>query len=184
MNKLLWSGWLAGIFCFATTGALAGFDEVKYPEGYQTQFVRYATIDNAKKKKVRFFYVNPEALAAAKPGKPLPDGTVIIMEDHPAVLDANDMPIKNKQGRLIPTSKITNVFVQERRKGWGALYPENIRNGEWEYAWYTPDGKPKVSKKTGKLVTFQKCMACHQKVAAQDYNFTLSPFVAKIKETR
>lgn len=164
-----------------STGAMAGFDEVKFPTGYQTQFVRYATVDKPDKKKVRFFYVNPEALASAKPGTPLPDGTVIIMEDHPAVLGADDMPVRDVNGRLVPTATVTNVFVQERRAVWGANHPAEIRNGEWEYAWYNADGTPKISRKTGKPATFEKCMACHKSQAAQDFNFTLSPFVAKIK---
>lgn len=73
------------------------------------------------------------------------------------------------------------MFVQERRAGWVGKHALEVRDGEWEYAWYTADGKPKISKKTGKTVTFGKCMACHKKVANQDYNFTLSPFVVKIK---
>lgn len=179
MIKWIWG--LAGISCFAATLAMAGFEEVKFPAGYQSEFVRYAVIDKPKKKKVRFFYVNQDALAKAKAGAPLPDGTIIIMEDHPAVLDDKEQPVLDKRGRLIPTAKITNVFVQERRAGWGTNHAAEARNGEWEYAWYTADGKPKVSKKTGKIVTFGKCMVCHKKVASQDYNFTLSPFVAKIK---
>ena len=34
-----------------------------------------------------------------------------------------------------------------------------------------------------KIVTFEKCMACRKNVPNQDYNFTLSPFAAKIKAT-
>ena len=26
----------------------------------------------------------------------------------------------------------------EKRKGWGTEYPDNIRNGEWEYQAFTP----------------------------------------------
>ncbi len=181
MKGFTFSGFLAVCLSLTTSQVNAGFDEVKFPEGYQTQFIRYAAIDKPKKRKVRFFYVNPEALAAAQPGGPLPDGTVIIMEDHPAVLDTNKEPVTDGNGRLIPTAKVSNVFVQERRKGWGTQHAAETRNGEWEYAWYTADGKPKTSKKTGKLVTFGKCMACHKKAAAQDYNFTLSPFITKIK---
>lgn len=179
MIKWIWG--FASISCFVATLAVAGFEEVKFPAGYRADFVRYAVIDKPKKKKVRYFYVNPDALAKARGGAALPDGTIIIMEDHPAELDAQGALVLDKQGRLVPTAKVTNVFVQERRPGWGAQHASELRNGEWEYAWYTADGEPKVSKKTGKIVTFGKCMACHKKVANQDYNFTLSPFVAKIK---
>ena len=52
-----------------------------------------------------------------------------------------------------------------------------MRNGEWEYAWFQPDG----ARKTGDNVKFDRCFECHKGVAEQDFNFTLSPFVKRMK---
>ncbi len=123
-------------------------------------------------------YVNPTALAAARPREPLPHGTVIIMEDHKAAVGDDGAPLLDVNGHFIPTSEITNVFVQEKQPGWGVEYADDVRNGEWEYAWFEPDGARKVAD----FVKFDGCFACHKENAeAQDFNFTLSPFIEDIK---
>ena len=158
----------------------AGPDKVAFPEGYQTHFVRYTTIDKPERKPpiVRFMYVNPEALAAAQADQPAPQGTVLIMEDHKAQLDADGKAMTDSRGRFIPTNDLTNVFVMEKQPGWGAEYSPEQRNGEWEYAWYQPNGARKV----GDFVKFERCFACHKdNVEGQDYNFTFAPFVAEMK---
>ena len=100
--------------------ALAGPELVAFPEGYQSAFEHYLTVDRPDRKVVRFFYVNPEALEAAVPGEPLPHGTVLIMEDHPAQLDADEEPVRDEDGRFLPTDEVTNVFIMEKQPGWGA----------------------------------------------------------------
>ena len=171
---------LAGVLAalaFAATPVFAGPEKVAFPEGYQTHFIRYATVDKPKRKTVRFFYVNPEALAQTKPGQDAPHGTVLIMEDHKAKLDADGNPLTDSRGRFIPTTELTNVFVQEKQPGWGSEYPSDKRNGEWEYAWFEPTGE----RKTGSFVKFGGCFACHKENAEfTDFNFT--PFIASIKQ--
>jgi hypothetical protein len=157
--------------------AMAGPEKVAYPESYRTEFVRYITIDRPDRKIVRWFYVNPEALAAAQPGEDLPDGTVLIMEDHQARLDAREEPVVDAQGRFISTDEVTNVFVMEKRPGWGAEYPPEMRNGEWEYAWFLPDGARKADAK------FDGCFACHMNRAGRDFTFTFT-FVKHVIDTK
>ena len=91
--------------CVLAVGtAHAGPEKVKFPEGYQTQFVRYTTVDKLERKTIRFMYVNPESLSSAKPNQPAPYGTVIIMEDHKATLDADGNLVMDARGRLVPTA--------------------------------------------------------------------------------
>ncbi|MGH6896175.1 MAG: cytochrome P460 family protein [Geminicoccaceae bacterium] len=161
-----------GVLVLALSGrAFAGPEKVAYPEGYRTGFVRYITIDRPDRGIVRWFYVNPEALAAARPDEPLPDGTVLIMEDHVARLDANERPVIDAQGRFISTDEVTNVFVMEKQPGWGAEYPPDVRNGEWEYAWFLPDGARKADAK------FEGCFSCHMNRAERDFTFTFYKYV-------
>lgn len=176
-KKARWLWILASLFASAVV--YAGAEKVAWPEGYGSSFVRYHTVDKPKAKgpaRVRFFYVNLPALTAAKAGAPLPDGTVLVMEDHLAVLGADGEPVRTANGRFVAGTEITNVFVQEKRAGWGAAYPEAIRNGDWEYARFLADGSPKQGAK------FEGCFACHKaKAAGTDFNFTFSPFVKTIK---
>ena len=165
------------LLAWPIASAMAGTDLVKLPENYQSNFVRYTVVDNAKRKKVRFMYVNPEALAAAKAGQPAPHGTVVIMEDRKAKLDAAGKLAKDSKGRFIPTGEVLRIFVQEKQRGWGAEYPADKRNGEWEYAVFEANGERRKGQK------FARCFSCHNdEAAADDYTFTFATFVDKVKK--
>jgi hypothetical protein len=165
-------------FVLAAAGPAAGGPErVAFPKDYAKNFTIYDKIDKTKKKKkekVRFMYANPAALSVTS--GPLPSGSIIIMEDHAIEVNADGTPKLASTGRLIPTPKVKNVFVMEKREGWGAAYPADERNGDWEYAWFQADGMPKPGK------TMEKCFACHKaKASATDFVFTMKQIRAKAK---
>lgn len=173
-SHVLWIG------LFAVAPLSADTNQVELPENYRSTFVRYTSVDKPNEEKpettkMRFFYVNPESLIAAEAGQPLPAGTVLIMEDHGIELDDTGKPLLDSAGRFIPTDEIKNVFVQEKQAGWGAQYPADVRNGEWEYAWFLADGSRKADAK------LDGCFTCHKGAEATDYNFTFSPFVVSVK---
>lgn len=165
------AGMIAGGGANAQQAYKPGPANVVWPADYQNRFIRYATVDKPDRKIVRFLYVNPEAFAAARPGAPLPEGTVIIMEDHAARLGPDGNPLIDQQGRLIPLPAATGVFIQEKRAGWGEGYPPEIRNGNWEYARFNPDG----SRHPGAV---EGCFSCHLKTRAnEDFAFNFWDFV-------
>lgn len=160
--------------------AVADSSKVSLPENYASTFVRYTSVDKPpgdRAAKMRFFYVNPNSLALAEPGKPAPAGTVLIMEDRSIELDAAGNPMLDSAGRFIPTDTITNLFVQEKQDGWGEEYAAGVRNGEWEYAWFLADGSRKPD------ASMDGCFACHKSAAATDFNFTFNAFVKAMKHT-
>ncbi|NND92262.1 MAG: cytochrome P460 family protein [Granulosicoccus sp.] len=172
---------LATISAVGMVPLQADTGKVTLPENYGSRFVRYFSVDKPNadepdKTKMRFFYVNPESLAAAEAGQPLPHGTVLIMEDHAVERDAEGNALLDASGRLIPAATITNIFVQEKRSGWGTEYAAEVRNGEWEYAWFDAQGKRREDK------SMDGCFSCHKGAEATDFNFTFSPFVAAIKQ--
>src|SRR5258708_18979457 len=65
---------------------------VTFPEGYKESFVKYHTISFPATKQVRYYYANKAAAAAAKAGKPLPDGSVLFAEVYAAKLGADGKP--------------------------------------------------------------------------------------------
>lgn len=153
------------VHALAQVGYKPGPDNVVLPTGYQANFVRYTTVDKPDRKIIRYLYANLEAFAAAKKGEPLPNGTVLIMEDHAVRLSADGSPLLDQQGRFIPQAAVSNLFVQEKRAGWGVGYPDTTRNGEWEYARFNADG----SRNTGPV---EACFTCHKNLrAGQDYVF-------------
>jgi len=172
MYRLIFSIAAAGMLSVTAT-AFAGPERVEFPAGYRDVFVRYLDVDRPDRKTKRFFYVNRAALEAAKPGEDLPQGSVLIMEDHKIELEADETPRRDAEGRFIATDEITNVFVMEKQPGWGDAYPEEKRNGDWDYAWFLADGSPKHSDPA----RFEGCFNCHQSRAERDYTFTFFKYV-------
>ena len=115
----------------AVVPACAGGDKVAFPENHAAG-VLFTTVDRPDNKQFRELYTSAEALDAAKKGEPLPSGTVITLIQYAAKLDAQGNPEKDANGRFIKGNLI-GYTVMEKRTGWGTEYPDNIRNGEWEY---------------------------------------------------
>lgn len=142
---------------------------VTLPRDFTTTFQRYDMVDKADRKIVRFLYVNKEALAGIAPGQPLPEGTILVMEDHGVAMEAGGAPIRAETGRLQPTGRIKAIAVMEKRKGWGEtnLFPPEKDNGDWEYASFKADGSPNPIK-------LDACYACHLPQNRDGLDFTFS----------
>ena len=153
-----------GVFALATQ-VRAGGDKVAFPEGFD-KGVLFTTVDRADNKQFREFYASQAALDAAKKGQPLPSGSVITMVQWKAKLDAQGNPEKGADGRFIK-GDLNGYAVMEKRTGWGAEYPENIRNGEWEYQAFTAD------RKVNEKANLTGCFNCHKPLPpGQDFVFS------------
>jgi hypothetical protein len=152
------------ILGLAVTSTMAGPDNVVFPSSYKNH-VRYATVDRPDNKTVRVIYITPESAKVMKPGEPLPHGTVITMEVYRAQVDEKGDPVKNAAGRFIK-GDLAGSFVMEKQAGWGADYADDIRNGEWEYARFTPEGQRHANADT------TPCFQCHKPLSGQDFVFT------------
>jgi cytochrome c553 len=73
------------------------------PDDYRATFTRYHTINLPSAKRVQAFYANAVAVRAAREGKPLPDGSVLINETSSAQLDADASRWSAKVARTCPT---------------------------------------------------------------------------------
>jgi hypothetical protein len=167
---------LAGSLIVLAAGTLTAFgqaftENVTIPADYKTKFVRYTTIDRTDNKQSRDLYINPEALAAIKAGRPAPSGTVIVLEAYRARLDANGDPVKDANGRFIKDT-LAAVNLMEKRTGWGVNYPANLRNGEWEYGAFQPSGQRADAR------DMTPCLTCHLPKQAEDFLFTLTQLKA------
>ncbi len=151
---------------FVAVDARAGADLVLFPDNYASG-VLYTTVDRADNKQYRELFVSPPAaLEAAKKGEPLPSGTVLTLVQYAAKLGADGNPEKDANGRFIKTN-ILGYTVMEKRTGWGAEYPDNIRNGEWEYRAFKADKTPNTA------ANLTACFNCHKPLnPAQDFVFS------------
>ena len=149
--------------------AAAGPEKIKFPSDY-LRGVLYQTLDRPDSKQYRELYAPAEAVEAARRGKPIPHGTVLTLVQWSVEQDANGVPLKNSEGRFVKKD-IIGITVMEKQQGWGADYPPDWpRNGEWEYAAFTPDGRPNAKANANN----KACFTCHLPHAKQDFVISLA----------
>jgi cytochrome c553 len=140
--------------------------KVTFPDNSKQSFTKYYTLNFPGRKEVRYFYANTAALAAAKAGKPLPDGSILFAEVYSAKLDPSNNPITDADGFYVPEKMIRYVAMQ-REANWGNNIPELLRNENWNYAGFA------AAKQYQQGVNQAECLACHKPLSRTSYIFTL-----------
>ena len=148
---------------------------VRFPENYKGTFTKYHTANLAATKQVRYFYANDVALQAAKAGKSLPDGAVLLIEFYSAKQDADQKPVTGGDGFFVP-DQLVAFSAMQREAGWGKDIPEMLRNEEWNYAVFTSTKEPRPG------VNQAECLACHKPLDKASYTFTLKELTAAAKK--
>jgi hemoglobin len=97
-------------------------------------------------------YIDPKG-NQTKAGDAFPYGTVMVMENYAAVAKPDGTLETGADGKLVKGNMV-RIFIMEKAKGAGQDVPEALRNGEWVYAAYLPDGKKTED-------PFAPCRACH-----------------------
>jgi cytochrome c553 len=145
----------AGAHDAAIADAAAEFRKSRmiFPANFPADFVIYREYFDADKKPLKRSYVNRAALNAARAGKELPAGSIIVVENGPA-------------------GEASGYAAMESQKGWGANIPEILRNGDWSYALF--DAKRNLN--AG--VNYARCLACHKPNADSSYVFGLKEIAA------
>lgn len=92
---------------------------ISYPFGYAGAFAQYAVVDRPDNV-ARLIYIQPEAVAGLQSGRPLPEGTTLVIEAY------NTSP--GPDGRLVPGDLIPFIHVSQKI------------GGRWRFASFTPAG--------------------------------------------
>ena len=124
--------------------ANAGGELMKFPENF-ADGVQYATVNRGNIREEIF--TSREAIDAVQNGEPIPSGAVITLVDY-------------RDGKLF------RYVVMEKHAGWGADYPPEKRNGEWEFQAF------KADKSVNQNENLDRCFACHKSQAQQDFVHT------------
>jgi len=160
---------------------LGAGDKIVFPERY-AEGVMYTTLDRPASLKpsapglenaaqYNKFYATAAAIKALRNGEQIPSGAVITVVKYRAKLDPHGNPIKHENGRFV-RGDLIGFSVMEKRTGWGAAYPTEIRNGEWEFQEFTADRKPNDK------VNLSACFQCHRSQAHKDFLFTFDSIKA------
>lgn len=121
-----------------------------FPAGFPTGFTLYQSIAGANGG-VTERYANDVAIAAARAGRPLPDGSVIV-----------------GVSRASAGGPATSYAGMEARAGWGEAVPPLLRNANWDYALFDS------SQARNETLNQAPCLACHKPQAENSFVFTLA----------
>ena len=166
--------WVVGAAVAAATAAMlagkvmAGPEQIAFPQGFE-KWQMYQQLDRYDIKQYRELYAKPEVVKAVREGKPIPSGAILALAAFTAQVDDKGNPLKDANGRFIKGKPVV-VTVMEKRAGWGASVPAEYRNGDWQYAAFTPDGKPNEKANAG----IKACFDCHLPHAKQDFVMSLA----------
>lgn len=138
---------------------------IAFPADFKTGYTRYHALNLPETKQVKIYYANAVALAAARAGKPLPDGAAIVLEVHAAKLDADKKPLAGGDGIFVP-DRLLAYTAMAREAGWGADIPEALRNENWNYAIFSADRQLRVGP------NHAECLACHKAQEKSSYLFS------------
>lgn len=173
MNKNV--RWLSvAAVVLAVPAAQAGPEKIKFPSGY-LKGTLYATLDRPDTKQYRELYASPGVVESVRAGKGVPHGAVLTLVQWSVHQDAQGNPIKDSNGRFIKKDILAHTVMQ-KEKGWGAEYPDSLRNGEWEYSVFNRQGdfNPKAN--------FKACFECHKPHENMDYVTSLAKLAGKFPD--
>ena len=141
-------------------------DQVSYPDGYKTEFKKYDTRNRLNGKQVAVLYANQIAIDSLNKGE-LADGSKIVMEVYKVKVSYGE-PVVGSDG-IFQKGKFAAVAVMEKRSDWKGSIDASERAGDWGFAIYHTDGKPKDNDLA--------CASCHTPMPEQDYLFSFPKLV-------
>jgi hypothetical protein len=122
-------------------------DPVGHPAGYKS-FEQVRSMDRPQEPSHGTVFLNPAAASIKQAGEPYPLGSIAVMEWRKGGKDG----------------EVARLDVMRKERGYGAAYGAD-KNGDWEYASYSPDGKL-ITDAAASLA----CANCHLKAgAAKDF---------------
>jgi Cytochrome P460 len=138
---------------------------IAFPVDYKS-FDNYLSLDRVQNDdQIIRLFANDLARNAAREGRDLPVGAVIVGEVYKAKKGKDGKVIESSLGRRL-RDKLAAVAVMQKGEGWGDTYPEDLRNGDWDFAIFSPDGK-RLDK------DLNACRSCHAPLAGTQHLFSL-----------
>ena len=101
----------------------------------------------------------------------MPDGSLLVLEQHAAKLDADKKPVVGSDG-FYQADRLLGYTAMERGAGWGKDIPELLRNEDWNYAAFT------AAKQMRTGINQADCLACHKPLDKVSYTFSIEPLKA------
>lgn len=141
----------AGLILTALTAAAFAAPRVTMPADY-SDWVLYRTSDRGYV--IEDMYAPKAVLEAMKTAETFPYGTKLLLVEY--------------HGDNGQKGAVRRYIVMQKEKGWGAVYPADLRNGEWEYQAYHGDRRPYTESED----SVSRCLSCHLSAKSSDYVYS------------
>lgn len=156
----------AGVASLLLSLAVSAQDnQIPFPENYATSFVNYLSLDRVQNpdQTIRLFANDIAMQGPGEDGK-LPYGSILVAEVYKARKDDNGEVIKSSLGRRL-RGDFALIAVMQREEGFGDNFPEGLKNGDWDFAAFKPDGS--IADKE-----LNECRACHAPLVDTNHLFS------------
>ena len=141
-------------------------EKISFPENYRETYTNYLSLDRVQHPdEVMRLFANDIAMQGPGDDGKLPFGSILVAEIFKVKLDSEGGVITSSLGRRI-TDELSLIGVMQREQGWGAKYPEAIRNGNWEYAAFNTEGSIAAD------IDPIACVACHSPLGRTNFLFS------------
>ncbi len=147
------------------SGAHAQDQKIPFPADYRSTFTNYLSLDRVQNpdQTIRLFG-NDIAMKGPGPDGKLPFGSVLVAEVYKAKKAKDGSVMKSSLGRRI-RGKFALIAVMARGENFGNDLPEGLKNGNWEFATFKPDGSPANK-------DLNACRACHAPLTKTNHLFS------------
>ncbi len=141
-------------------------ETVAFPDDYQATFTNYLSLDRTQNPdQVIRLFANDTALAGPGADGKLAYGSVLVAEIYKALKDDEDNVVTSSLGRRI-RGELALIAIMQREEGWGEKYPADLRNDNWEFATFNPDGS--IAAKD-----LDTCRSCHAPLEDTNHLFSI-----------
>jgi len=143
------------LLCFLFTYTVSADEpRIKYPADYKQGFINYLSLDRTQNPdQIIRLFANDIALKGVRETGEFPDGSVLVGEIYKAKKSAEGKIIDSTLGRRV-RGDLALIAVMEKQKGWGERFPDGLKNGDWDFAAFKPDG-------TDAKKDLNTCRQCH-----------------------
>lgn len=146
--------------------AFAEDNQVPLPEDYAATFTNYLSLDRVQNpdQTIRLFANDIAMQGPGEDGK-LPYGSVLVAEVYKARKnEAGEVKVSSLNRRI--RGDFALIAVMQREKGFGDAFPEELKNGDWDFAAFKPDGSAADK-------DLNACRACHAPLVDSNHLFSL-----------
>lgn len=153
------------IACLAAAAAATEDRVLDLPGDYRSTYDNYMISDRlGQADQVISLWANDIARDGARADGSLPEGSIIVGEIYAAETDPDGAVVVSALGRRIP-AELKAIVMMERRAGWDAQYPDDLKVGDWEFEVFSPAGENLAKDTTA-------CRACHAPLTGSEYTFS------------